>query len=303
MVLLRSLTLLLLLSLLVACGSNRTPPTSDTSPPETAAQTTASFGGLALYTLRDTLPIDPRAVLQEVADDGYAYVEAAGWNDGTFYGMSPADFKALLDEVGLTPISSHQGGATVENLDQMIADVKAAGFTYFVIPVPPMGAFSFDPKTRTLSMNQDMETVMANINMIAAKCAAAGLQCLYHNHDFEFQPGEDGIKPIDYFIENSNPDHLNFQMDLYWVTKAGADPLAYFAKAPGRWKGWHVKDMDAQGRFAPVGTGTIDFARILAAREQAGMEFYLVEQDQTFNETPMEAISISHEGLETIGFD
>jgi sugar phosphate isomerase/epimerase len=191
----------------------------------------------------------------------------------------------------------------VENIDQMIADVKAAGFTYFVLPVPPMGAFSVDPETRVLSMNQTPETVMANINMIAEKCTAAGLQCLYHNHDFEFKADENGVVPIDYFIENSNPEHLNFQMDLYWVTKAGADPLAYFDRVPGRWKGWHVKDMDDQGRFAPVGEGHIDFKRILAAKEKAGMEFYLVEQDRCYNHTSLEAIAISHKGLKEIGFE
>jgi len=264
---------------------------------------TEQSGGLALYTLRDTLPQNPRAVLQKVADAGYAYVEAAGWNDGQFYGMSPAAFRTMLSEVGLTPISSHQGGATLENLDQMIADVKAVGFEYFVIPVPPMGAFEFDAETMTLSMNKSTEEVMADISLIAERCAAAGLKCLYHNHDFEFKPDANGVVPIDYFLANSDPATLNFQMDLYWVTRAGADPLAYFEQHPGRWKGWHVKDMDDQGRFAPVGTGTIDFAPIYAAREQAGMEFYLVEQDMCFNHTPLEAIVISREGLEEAGFE
>ena len=268
-----------------------------------AEATTATFGGLALYTLRDTLPGDPRGVLKQVAEEGYAYVEAAGWNDGQFYGMSPADFRDLLAEVGLRPVSSHQGGATPDNLDQMIADVKAVGFEYFVIPVPPMGAFQYDPATRTMGMNKSAEAVLADINLIADRCAAAGLQCLYHNHDFEFRAGPDGVVPIDYFLENSDPAKLNFQMDLYWVTKADADPLDYFAKAPGRWKGWHVKDMDDQGRFAPVGEGGIDFGRIYAAREEAGMEFYLVEQDQCFNHTPLEAIEISHAGLGKFGFE
>jgi sugar phosphate isomerase/epimerase len=266
---------------------------------ETVAGPTAeSFGGLALYTLRDTLPQNPRAVLQQVADLGYAYVEAAGWQDGQFYGMAPSEFQNLLDDVGLKPMSSHQGGATLENLDQMIADVKAAGFEYFVLPVPPMGAFAFDPETRKLSMTQDLETVMGNINMIADRAAAAGLKTLYHNHDFEFRADGDGVVPIEYFLEHSDPDKLNFQMDLYWVTRAGADPLDYFARYPDRWKAWHVKDMDGEGRFAPVGTGSIDFGRIWAAREQAGMEFYLVEQDMTFDgQTPLEAITVSRGGL------
>jgi sugar phosphate isomerase/epimerase len=293
---------LFLLFLLLSCGQETS--TEAAEAPEVAApEVDTDFGGLALYTLRDTISDNVEGVLQHVADLGYKYVEAAGYSDGKFYGMAPAEFKSILEKVGLQPMSSHQGDATLENLDQMIADVKAAGFTYFVLPVPPMGAFSFDPETRTLSMNQDAETVMKNINMIAQKCSEAGLQCLYHNHDFEFKADENGIVPIDYFIENSNPEHLNFQMDLYWVTKAGADPLAYFDKAPGRWKGWHVKDMDDQGRFAPVGEGNIDFKRILAAKEKAGMEFYLVEQDMCFNHTALEAIAISHKGLKEIGFE
>lgn len=303
------LPLFLIVFLFSACGGGNEEAATTTAETETKddnmeMETEApASGGLALYTLRDTLPGNPEAVLERVAALGYKYVEAAGWSDGKFYGMPPAEFKGLLDKVGLEPISSHQGGATEENLDQMIADVKAVGFKYFVIPVPPMGAFSFDPATQTLSMNQDNKTVMGNINMIAERCAAAGLQCLYHNHDFEFVADEDGVVPIDYFLENSDPNVLNFQMDLYWVTKAGADPLAYFDKAPGRWKGWHVKDMDDEGRFAPVGEGNIDFGRILAAKEKAGMAFYLVEQDRCVKYTPLEAIAVSREGLKKIGFN
>jgi sugar phosphate isomerase/epimerase len=92
-------------------------------------------------------------------------------------------------------------------------------------------------------------------------------------------------------------------MDLYWVTKAGADPVAYFEKYPDRFKMWHVKDMDKDGKFAPVGRGTIDFARILKEKKLSGMEYYIVEQDMTFDLKPMEAIKISHEGLKTFGFN
>jgi sugar phosphate isomerase/epimerase len=151
-------------------------------------------------------------------------------------------------------------------------------------------------------MSEELEEIMSIINTIAEKCTAAGLECLYHNHDMEFKANSKGIVPIDYFIENSDPAHLNFQMDLYWVTKAGADPLAYFNKAPGRFKSWHVKDMDDQGRFAPVGKGSIDFANILKHKDQAGLEYYFVEQDRTFEETPMVAVKISHDALSTIGF-
>ncbi len=88
------------------------------------------FGGLALYTVREDMAKDPSATLKAVADAGYAYVEAAGYSEGKFYGMTPEAFNKTLKEVGLKPISTHQGGLTMENVDQMIADVKKAGFKY-----------------------------------------------------------------------------------------------------------------------------------------------------------------------------
>ena len=259
--------------------------------------------GATLYTVRNLMDEDPKGTLKQVADIGYVNIEGTNYADGKFYGMEPEEFKSYLGELGLQPLSVHQGGVTMENADQMIADTKAAGFRYFVIPVPPMGHFTFDPETRTLGMQGTIQEVTDIINTLAEKCDAAGLELLYHNHDFEFKPNEEGIVPIEYMLENTDPDLVNFQMDLYWVTRAGADPLAYFDKYPGRFKIWHVKDMDEQGRFAPVGTGTIDFASILAAKEKAGMEYYIVEQDMTFDGMePLEAITTSFKNLEEIGF-
>ncbi|MGB5228734.1 MAG: sugar phosphate isomerase/epimerase [Eudoraea sp.] len=261
------------------------------------------FGGLALYTVRDAMETDAKTTLQAVADAGYSYLEAAGYKDGKFYNMAPADFKKLLNQLGLKPISSHQSAVTMENADAMIADVKAAGFKYFVIPVPPMGLFNFDRETRTMSMTGGAANLAEIVTTLGKKCQAAGLELLYHNHDFEFQKDSDGIVPIDYLLEHCDPKYVNFQMDLYWVTKAGADPVAYFEKYPGRFKIWHVKDMDEQGRFAPVGNGNIDFSRILENKKLSGMKYYMVEQDMTFDGLkPLEAMKISHEGLRKIGF-
>jgi len=258
------------------------------------------FGGLALYTLRDSMAKDPKATLQAVADAGYAYVEAANYDNGLFYGMAPTDFKAYLASIGLTAMSAHMGMVTMENADQLITDTKAAGIGYFVIPVPPMGMFTFGPEG--MGMKGTKEELVSVLKTLGEKCSNAGLKLLYHNHDFEFKPMADGTVLADYILENTDPAQVNFQMDLFWVTKAGADPLAYFEKYPGRFKAWHVKDMSAEGEFAPVGTGSIDFKRILAEKEKSGMEYYLVEQDQTFGLDPMEAIKISHKGLGDIGF-
>jgi len=261
------------------------------------------FGGLTLYTVREEMKANPKEVLKEIADMNYKFVEATGYDNGKYYGMLPVDFKNYLNELGLVPVSTHQGGVTFDNVDKVIADVKAGGFKYFVIPIPPMGHFKYDNATRTMGMSDDIEFLTNFLNVVGKKCKEAGLELLYHNHDFEYKKNSNGIVPIEYFLNNTDPEYVNFQMDLYWVTKAGADPVAYFEKYPDRFKMWHVKDMDKDGKFAPVGRGTIDFARILKEKKLSGMEYYIVEQDMTFDLKPMEAIKISHEGLKTFGFN
>ncbi len=269
----------------------------------TSMQAQDNFGGLALYTVRDHMGQDPKATLEKVEEAGYAYVEAAGYNEGKFYGMAPEDFKAYLESLGLKPVSTHQGTVTLENADEQIAAVKAAGFEYFTIPVPPMGMFTFNPESRTMGMKGTVKDLADVLTELGKKCEAAGLKLLYHNHDFEFKKNEDGVVTIDYLLENTDPKYVNFQMDLYWVTKAGADPVAYFEKYPGRFKSWHVKDMDDEGKFAPVGEGHIDFKRILDEKETSGMMKYFVEQDMTWDKEPLEVIKISHKGIKEIGFD
>lgn len=259
------------------------------------------FGGLALYTLREDMAQDAKGVLKKVADMGYAYIESSGYENGKYYGMEPVDFKNYLLEVGLIPISSHQATVTLENADQMIADAKEAGFRYFVIPVPPMGHFSYNTTTHSMEMSNELELLVNIFNAIGKKCKNAGLELLYHNHDFEFKKNTDGIIPIEYFLDHTDPQYVNFQMDLFWVTKTGADPIEYFNKYPGRFKIWHMKDMDNEGKFAPIGEGTINFERIIAQKNLSGMQFYLVEQDATFNYKPIEAVKISHDGLKKIG--
>jgi sugar phosphate isomerase/epimerase len=261
------------------------------------------FGGVTLYTVRNEMGKDASGTLKQVADTGYKYIEAASFQNGKYYGLTPEEFKKEVEALGMTPLSTHQSSATLDNIDEEIAAAKAAGFTYFVIPVPPMGHFKYDPETQSLSMSEDLETLADILTTMGKKCKAAGLQLLYHNHNFEFEKNSKGIVPYDYFLENLDPEYVNFQIDLYWAVKAGADPVAYFEKYPGRFKIWHVKDMDDQGRFAPVGTGTIDFARILKYKKVSGMQYYVVEQDQTFDGMkPLEAIRISHEGLAKYGF-
>ena len=259
------------------------------------------FGGLALYTVRDAMEKNPKKTLQAVSEAGYSYIEAAGYKDGKFYGFSPKEFKAHLASLELIPLSTHQSSVSLENAASKMADVKAAGFEYFVVPVPPMGLFINDDNG--MNMKGGVENLATILTTLGKQARALDLKLLYHNHDFEFIEDARGLVVIDYLLENCDPKYVNFQMDLHWVTKAKADPLAYFEKYPGRFKLWHVKDMDSQGRFAPVGNGIIDFGRILNEKEQSGMQAYFVEQDETFAMEPLEAIKVSHKGLKKIGFN
>ncbi len=268
----------------------------------TVSMAQKQFGGLALYTVRDAMGVDAKATLASVAEIGYQNLEAAGYKDGKYYNMTPEAFNKYLKELNLRPVSTHQSDINIDDADAMFADAKAAGFEYFVVPVPPMGLFKYYQETQSMGMEGGAENLANILTTLGKKCEKAGLKLLYHNHDFEFKKDKDGVVVIDYLLEHLDPKYVNFEMDLYWVTKAGADPIAYFEKYPNRFKLWHVKDMDDQGRFAPVGNGTIDFAKILAQKELSGMKYYFVEQDRTFDMEPLEAIQISHDGLKKIGF-
>ncbi len=261
-----------------------------------------TYGGLALYTVRADMETNAKATLQAVAEAGYKNIEAAGYKDGKYYDMSPLEFKKTVKLMGLKPISTHQSSVTLDNADMEMASAKAAGFKYFVVPIPPMGLFNYDSATQKMSMTGGAENLATILTKLGMKAKKYGLKLLYHNHDFEFMKDSDGVVVIDYLLENTNPKYVNFQMDLFWVTKAGADPVSYFEKYPKRFKSWHVKDMDKEGKFAPVGNGIIDFGRILKHKKKSGMKYYLVEQDNTWGKAPLDVIKVSHNGLKKFGF-
>jgi sugar phosphate isomerase/epimerase len=261
------------------------------------------WGGMTLYTLRDEMGIDPKGTLKAVADLGYKYIEAVDSKDGLIYGFTPKEFKSYTAKLGLIPLSIHEGAITTSNADKLMESAKAAGFTYFIAPGPPMGMFRYEAITQKPMMTENLERLVRVLDTLGRKAHAAGLKFLYHNHNFEFEKNRNGIVPIDFMLEKSNPAYVNFQLDLYWTTRAGVDPVAYFQRYPDRFKIWHVKDMDDQGRFAPVGKGKIDFARILKNAKLSGMKYYIVEQDEVFDGMqPLQAIKISKEGLKNFGF-
>jgi sugar phosphate isomerase/epimerase len=245
---------------------------------------TSPLMGLQLYTVRDAMDADPIGTLARVAAIGYNSVEGATYT-GTekFYGMSPKQFKKVLDDHGLVMLSSHyrlgedqDNGAIVQGTilhdwDKAIDDAASIGMKYMVC------AFLAPDERGTLD---HYKYVADQLNIAGARCKKSGIQLCYHNHNFEFIK-QGGIYPYDILLA-ADKDLVKMEMDIYWITKAGQDPIRLFHDHPGRFPLWHLKDMDKtpdQG-FAEVGNGIIDFKEIFRHKKEAGLKYFFVEQDK-----------------------
>ena len=246
--------------------------------------------GLQLYSVRDDMKADPKGTLAKVGEIGYPYVEAAGYSDGMFYGMKPAEFKAEVEKDGMIFISSHTGQPLPDSAhwdevmkwwDTCIDAHVAAGVQYIVQPFMGESAYS---SLDTLKMYCDY------FNTIGEKCATKGIKFGYHNHDREFS-SIDGTRIYDFMLDNTDPAKVFFQMDLWWITVGGGDPAAYFAKYPGRFLIWHVKDEKELGE-----SGKMDFASIFTHTQEAGVKYFIVEVEE-YNMAPIESVKQSYEYL------
>jgi sugar phosphate isomerase/epimerase len=229
-----------------------------------------SVVGLQLYTLRDMMAVSVPATLKLVSAVGYKEVETAG-----YFEHSPQEFRKMLDGEGLTSPSAHiRLDLFDKSLNQVIDTAKEIGHEYVVIPY-----LTVEQRGSGIDVYKKLAE---NCNVYGEACKKVGLKLAYHNHDFEFEM-RDGQLPYDVLLQDVDADLMTMEMDLYWMAKAKQDPLSYFKRHPGRFKLWHVKDMDKQGAFADVGTGVIDFPTIFAHAKQAGVKHKVVERDMTNN--------------------
>ncbi|HET9506093.1 MAG TPA: sugar phosphate isomerase/epimerase [Hymenobacter sp.] len=254
--------------------------------PALLAAPAKKYIGLQLYTVRDAMQQDPAGTLAKVAQLGYNSVEGATYTGSQkFYGMEPAAFAKVLKQHGLLMPSSHYvlgealnngqptQGTILHGWDKAVDDAAQVGAKYMVC------AYLFDSERGSLD---HYKQIAAHLNKAGERCQKAGIQLCYHNHDFEFA-AQGGQLPYDILLKETDKNLLKMELDLYWVTKAGHDPLALFKAHPGRFPLWHVKDMDKTEKkdFTEVGNGVIDFKKIFAARQLAGMQYFFVEQDRT----------------------
>jgi len=245
--------------------------------------------GLQLYTLREETKHDFIGTLRKVAELGYRAVEFAG------YGGIPAmEMKQVLGDLGLAAPSSHVGLQLLDNeLQQQIEYSLEIGAKYIVCPW-------LDEKL--LQEEESFQQLMEKFARIGEEVKRSGLQFAYHNHAFEFQTASTGGPILDRMYQSVSSDLMKAELDLYWVKKGGYDPKAYLLSYKGRAPLIHVKDMadDAEGTFAEVGHGIIDYKPIFEAAEEAGVEYYIVEQDRC-QRPALESVRMSIEYLKSIG--
>jgi len=241
--------------------------------------------GVQLYSVRDLMKKDFEGTLAKVAAIGYREVEFAGLFD-----HKPQDVRAILDKNGLAAPSSHVdykklGSDWAKTLDE----AQTLGQSFIVCPW-------IDERLRT---PDGWKQVGESFNRAGEESKKAGIQFAYHNHDWEFQK-QDGKFLYDLLLDETDPHLVQMEMDLFWITKAGQDPLTYFNRYPGRFPLVHVKDMKKNGEMTEVGNGGIDFKRIFAQSDNAGIQHYFVEHDDP--KSPLDSIKISFENLQRLRF-
>lgn len=257
---------------------------------QSAPRRLADFG-LQLFTIARLMMQDFAGALREVAALGYTQVEFSALGS---LGRSVEDVKALLSETGLeAPVGrispvlpadflersreelmalfAERGQAKylVENASNAIDSALALGQK--VINLPALMPTEFE------TLDQVKRNI-EHINAAGEACASAGLMFGYHNHDWELKP-LDGVVPYDLMIEQTDADKVSFQIDTYWIVKAGASLSDYLRRFSGRFNSAHLKDIDEHGDFEDVGHGTIDFPRFVSEAEAAGVEYFFVERD------------------------
>lgn len=257
--------------------------------------------GLQPYTVRNDLKADFEGTLKKVVAMGYREIEVSGGEEyGDFNGHKPAELRKILDTVGLRAPSCHFGAPKDD--DGWARNIESAhqlGLEFMLSTAPSAWRSSLDGWKRTGEF----------FNGLAEKSRAAGMGFAYHNHNFEYKL-YDGVAAYDELLRSSDKDLVKMEMDCFWTTFAGQDPVEYFQRHPGRFVMLHIKDLKPgykpttggfQGNpFTEVGTGVIDWKRIFRAAPGGGVKHYYVEQDM-WDRPSLESARMSIEYLQKLG--
>ncbi|MDP4284927.1 MAG: sugar phosphate isomerase/epimerase [Bacteroidota bacterium] len=224
--------------------------------------------GLQLYTVRDEMMVDSIGTLKKIASLGYKEIESATSAKGYYYGLKPAEMKQICADHGMTLRSGHV--RYDDKWQQTIDEAAESGQEYLIVPTMPTRGQTVDNYKRAAEI----------FNKAGEACNKSNIILAYHNHDAEFEK-DNGKVLYDVLLENANPEFVKMEMDLGWVIMAGFDPLDYFAKYPGRFPLWHLKDMNMKERHSTeFGKGALDVKKMMQHSKQSGMKYFFVEQEE-----------------------
>ncbi|MDR1864313.1 MAG: sugar phosphate isomerase/epimerase [Bacteroidales bacterium] len=248
--------------------------------------------GLQLYSLRgDVNSLGIRQVLEIVAKIGYVNMETAGYDGSTgkIYGLEPSELKKICDDLGLNLLSAHLGRGISDKHDEDMAwwqkaldSHVAAGMKYMIMPSSPLRG---DDATI-----DNVKRYGEYFNEIGQLVSGASLKFGYHNHDFEFKNKIDELSVYELLVENTNPQHVFFENDVFWTQRGGYNVVELLKKYPARIQVLHIKDERAVGE-----SGTIDFKAIFDQFYANGWADYFVEMED--ERTPQEDVGKSYEFL------
>lgn len=242
--------------------------------------------GLQLSTVRALLDKDIAGTFRQIADIGYRTVELSA----DFYEKrKPADVRALLDAHGLSsPVGLYRDDTIRDDTAGVARAARTIGQRYVGLP-------SLSASSRV--SRESYRQAAGRFNEWGRRLKDEGLMLTYHNHAFEFETLGGDSPAFDILLRETDPELVAFELDLYWIDKAGHDPVAYFERFPGRFALFHLKDSTPAPAkaFAPVGAGVMDFRRILSYAERAGMRHAFVEHDKPDN--PIASIRTSYANL------
>jgi sugar phosphate isomerase/epimerase len=245
--------------------------------------------GLQLYTVRNEMLADNIGTLKKIAGLGYKEIESAGSDKGNYYGLKPAEIKKISKDLGMTLRSGHVHFD--DKWQQTIDDAAEAGQEYVIVSSMPTSGQTVD----------NYKTVADSFNKAGEACKKSNLHFGYHNHNFEFEK-ENGKTLYDVLVENTNPEFVNLEMDLGWVIVTGNNPLDYFAKYPGRFPLWHLKDMNmAEKHSTEFGKGGLDVKKMLQNSEKAGMKYFFVEQEE-YTGTAFDCLAYNMDYLKKLSY-
>ncbi|AQG80425.1 sugar phosphate isomerase/epimerase family protein [Spirosoma montaniterrae] len=256
------------------------------------AAATVTRPGLQLYSLRDDMEKDARATLAQVAAMGYKEIESYPGSKGFLWGMTPAEFKTYMKELGLTPVSTHTG--VEKNMPELMQQAAEAGFKNFVV--------SWIGKEKRENLD-GFRKIADEFNGFGEMAKKNGLLFGYHNHDYPFIDLE-GQVPFDILLTRTDPKLVSYELDVFWVVEPGKDPITYFQKYPGRFSMAHIKDRDPQNaKYSTIiGQGDLPLNKMMTAAQKAGVKHYFVEVEEYGKLTPTESVRQSIEGMKKLVF-